>query len=107
MENVGYLTLNSTGSFGFNSISVIQTLDCFSSHTGINHCANSQCSHICVLKRNGSSCLCPISMKLDPENPNLCKGIMNLYILNKFTRSDVKYVRQCEQVSVTLTAENI
>ena len=53
---------------------------CFSFGTGINYCANSQCSHICVLKPNGSSCLCPIGMKLDTEQPTRCAGKMNVYI---------------------------
>ncbi|XP_028393318.1 low-density lipoprotein receptor-related protein 2-like [Dendronephthya gigantea] len=55
---------------------------------GVNHCANRQCSHICVLKPGGSSCLCPIGRKIDPEHPNKCIGVDSFLIYSR--RSEIR-----------------
>ena len=41
--------------------------------SGVNYCANSSCSHLCLLKPRGFSCHCPVGMVLKGDNVT-CQG---------------------------------
>lgn len=42
---------------------------------GVNYCANSSCSHLCLLKPGGSSCGCPVGFVLMDDNIT-CYGML-------------------------------
>ena len=71
-----------------------------------NHCLNSHCSHLCVLKPNGFSCKCPFGRQLKNNNQScesMCKDFVlecSIRILYSKLQKNNMYIPEMKIVSV-------